>query len=166
MIVVTTTVASATIIGRCIYMLMNKLSIIVRNSRIFSTRALQEYGLGHPEQMILMFLFQNNNVNQDTIAKKFNIDKGTIAKTCSKLESKGYIERITNPSNQREKLINLCDKGREMFGIMGKVLEDWNNCIFEGLSEEDINKLNEIISKMEFNSTNVINKEGGVDYAE
>jgi DNA-binding MarR family transcriptional regulator len=146
-------------------MLINKLSIIVRNSKIFSTRSLQEYGLGHPEQMILMFLFQNNNVNQDTIAKRFNIDKGTIAKTCRKLESKGYIERITNPSNQREKLINLCEKGREMFGIMKKVLDDWNNYIFEGLSEEDINKLNELVSKMEFNSIKVINKDGGMGNA-
>jgi len=121
-------------------MLMNNLSIIVRHSKVFCERRLHDYGVGFPEQIILMYLSSSNGINQDAIAQHFMLDKGAIAKTLRKLEEKGMIERHQNPENKRENLISIAPEGRSILEEMGKALTEWNQYFFDGLSEDDINQ--------------------------
>ena len=140
-------------------MLMKNFSIIVRHSRTFCEKALQDYGIGFPEQIILMYLSRNDNVNQDTIAKHFMIDKGSIAKTIGKLEDKALIERAENPSNKREKLISLSKNGADILKYMNKALNEWNNCIFEGFSSDEIEQIERLINIMAINVAKLEGKE-------
>lgn len=119
-------------------MLMNNLSIIVRHSKVFCERRLLDFGVGFPEQVILMYLASNNGVNQDAIAQHFMLDKGAIAKTLRKLEEKGLVERHQNPENKRENLISIAPDGQSILGEMGKALDEWNQYFFEGLSADEI----------------------------
>ncbi|MBI4857524.1 MAG: MarR family transcriptional regulator [Acetobacterium woodii] len=125
-------------------MLMNNLSIIVRHSKVFCERRLHDFGVGFPEQVILMYLASNNGVNQDAIAQHFMLDKGAIAKTLRKLEEKGLIERHQNPENKRENLISIAPQGQNILGEMGKALTEWNQYFFEGLSADDIKQYERI----------------------
>ncbi len=143
---------------------MNSLSIIVRHSRIFCERKLQGLDLGFPEQIILMYLFENTNINQDAIAKYFIIDKGAIAKTLSKLEEKGFIERRENPDNKREKLISLSEKGLTIIDDMREIADDWNKNIFNGLNEGQIQEVIMILEKMAKNSVESTNMNWSDDY--
>lgn len=142
-------------------MLLNKLSIIVRHSRTFSIRKLQEYDIGFAEQVVLMYLIEHKNVNQDSIAKHFMIDKGTIAKTISKLEQKELIERHENPSNKRENLLSISKKGEAITGDMNKILEEWYEYLFDGLSKDDIERVEKVTEIMAANAAKVIDKDGG-----
>lgn len=130
---------------------MNYFSIITRYSRIFSERKLQEYDIGFSEECVLLFLSRFGNINQDTIAKHFMIDKGSIAKTAGKLEEKGFIQRYPNPENKREYLISLTPKGTGVIGQMGTIAREWDECVYEGLSEEDVLQLNRIMEVMASN---------------
>lgn len=125
-------------------MLMNNLSIIVRHSKVFCEHRLRDFGVGFPEQVILMYLASNNGVNQDAIAQHFMLDKGAIAKTLRKLEEKGLIERHQNPENKRENLISIAPDGQSILGEMGKALTEWNQYFFEGLNVEDIRQYERI----------------------
>ena len=125
-------------------MLMNNLSIIVRHSKVFCERRLHDFGVGFPEQVILMYLASNNGVNQDAVAQHFMLDKGAVAKTLRKLEEKGLIERHQNPENKRENLISIAPAGRSILGEMGKALDEWNQYFFEGLSDDDIRQYERI----------------------
>ncbi len=140
-------------------MLMNNLSIIVRYSHIYLNRKLQELDIGHAEQAILAYLIDKETVNQETIARHFMIDKGTIAKTLSRLEKKQYIKRFTNLKNQREKLVSLSEKGKEINNHMRKVLDDWNTYLFEGLNQEDKDKFYEAIAVIAANTTKAISED-------
>lgn len=145
-------------------MLMNNLSIIVRYSHIFLNRKLQELDIGHAEQAILTYLIDKETVNQETIARHFMIDKGTIAKTLSRLEKKHYIKRFPNLKNQREKLVSLSEKGEEIINQMRSVLDNWNICLFEGIKQADKEKFIEVASVVALNATKVIGEEwsGGI----
>jgi len=136
---------------------MNNLSIIVRHSRIFCDKSMQKHGIGFPEQVILMYLFGKDPVNQDTIASHFMIDKGSIAKTIVKLEEKAFIERTENQNNKREKLISLSEKGANILGYMNEALNKWNNYLFEGMSFEEIKLIEKLTNIM---ATNVAKLEG------
>ena len=136
-------------------MLMNNLSIIMRHSRTFCERKLREYDIGFPEQVILMYLSRNNNVSQEDIAKYFMIDKGAIAKSLSKLESKDFVIRKENPYDKRGKLILLSPKGEHIISHMGTILDEWNQYFFMGLSIDEIEQFDRISKIMADNVANI-----------
>ena len=131
---------------------MDKMSIIVRYSRIFSERKLKEYDLSFSEQIIIMYLSMHDNVSQDNISRHFMIDKGMIAKTLNKLEKKGFITRKQNPENKRENIISLSDNGIGIVDRMGGILKEWNEIVYEGISKEDIEYVKKITGIMAENA--------------
>lgn len=138
---------------------INRISIIFRYSHTFFERRLKKYGLGFSEQWVLMYLSAHSNVNQEAITKSFMIDKGSIAKTVSKLEAKGLIERIVNPENKRENIISLSVEGKKILGAMRAVLEEWNSSVYEDISEEEIEVAQRVMEKMVKNASKLLDKE-------
>ncbi len=136
-------------------MLMNSLSIIMRHSRTFCERKLREYDIGFPEQVIMMYLSEHKNVSQEEIAKYFMIDKGAIAKSLSKLETKDYVIRKENPLDKRGKLILLSSKGEQILSHMGTILEEWNQYFFMGLSKDEIDQFDRLSKIMADNVANI-----------
>lgn len=138
-------------------MLMDDFSIIVRYCKIFAERKMHDYEIGLSEQIILMYLFSQTKINQDTIAKHFMIDKGAVAKTLNKLENKCFIKRLENKENKREKLISITEKGKGLMGNMSQVLEEWNSHLYQGLSEDDIKNMQRIAGIMASNAITSVN---------
>lgn len=130
---------------------MDNMSVIVRYCRAFAERKLKEYDLSFGEQVIIMFLSANKNVNQDTIAKRYMIDKGMIAKTLNKLEDKGFVMREQNPNNKRENIISLTQKSTDILEIMDSVLKEWYEIIYAGMSTEEVESLKRLTGKMAAN---------------
>lgn len=137
-------------------MLTHNISLIARHSNTFLMRELQQWEIGYAENWVLMFLSKNNKVNQETIAKHLMIDKGSIAKTVSKLEEKGYIVRETNKDNQREKLIQLSEKGENIIEYMKAALRKWNDTILKGISPEQEKQLEGLIGIISQNASDYI----------
>lgn len=127
---------------------MKNMSIIVRSCRSFTEKKLRELDLTFWEQIIVMFISAHENVNQHTISKTFMIDKGMVAKTLNKLEQKGYIMRRHNPDNKRENIISLTQHGTDILIHMSTVLKEWNDILYEGMSEEDIAYVTRLTEKM------------------
>ena len=119
-------------------MFMSDISIIVRKMRLIAEQHLGEYGIGFPEQLVLMYLAAHGSSNQATIADEFEIDKGSIAKTASKLEEKGLVLRTENPQNRREKRLELTPEAGEIIAAMRSAHEDLDKTLFAGLTNEEI----------------------------
>ena len=118
-------------------MFMSDVSIIVRKMRVAAEASLGEFGLGFPEQLAIMYLSANGPCNQATIADELEIDKGSIAKTISKLESKGLVAREENPENRREKQVDLTPSAEKILRAMRSKHEELDNQMFAGLTEEE-----------------------------
>ena len=136
-------------------MLMGDLSIIVRSSQVYLTRRLSEHGINASEEYILMYLLGHNEPNQDSIARYFMLDKGSVARSLAKLEKKGFIVRKVNDENQREKVIKLTDKANNMREMLGQQLVTWQGTMYEGLSENEIRIFESSVEKI---AANVANK--------
>ncbi|NLT95876.1 MAG: MarR family transcriptional regulator [Clostridia bacterium] len=137
-------------------MLMSSLSIIVRGSQVYATRKLSEYGITAAEQYILMYLMGNRDANQDAIAKFFRLDKGSIARSLQKLESKGFIQRKVNDENQREKVITLTEKALNIRDVLNDLLVDWRKEIYNGLSDDEILAFEKTVEKVAENITKIL----------
>ena len=127
-------------------MFMSDVSIIVRKMRLIAEANLDKYGIGFPEQLVIMYLGAHGASNQMAIADALEIDKGSIAKTVSKLESKNLIVREANPNNRRENLIELSSAGQEILQVMRTAHEDLDSLMFAGLSEEEVETTCRVLS--------------------
>lgn len=136
-------------------MLMNSLSIIARGSQVYATRKLSEYGINATEEYILMYLMGNSDANESAIAKFFKLDKGSIARSLQKLESKGFISRKVNDENQREKVITLTEKALNIKDVLSGLLVDWRKKIYCGLSNDEILAFEKTVEKIAENITKI-----------
>ncbi|MDV4149940.1 MarR family transcriptional regulator [Clostridium sp. AL.422] len=133
---------------------MNNLSVIVRYCRNFFEKRLREFDLTFGEQVIIMFLSKNKDVNQDTISKRYMIDKGMVAKTLNKLETKGFILREQNPDNKRENIISLTEKGADILNNIKSIVDEWYEILYGEMSEEEIVCMKKLTNKMAENIAN------------
>lgn len=137
-------------------MLMSNLSIIVRGSQVYCSRKLSDYGINAAEEYILMYLMGHRDANQESVAKFFVLDKGTVARSLQKLEGKGFIDRKINDVNQREKVITLTKKALNLKEVLSELLVDWRRAMFDGLSDEEIAVFERTVEKVAENITKII----------
>lgn len=137
-------------------MLMSNLSIIVRGSQVYCSRKLSDYGINAAEEYILMYLMGHKDANQEAVAKFFMLDKGTVARSLQKLESKGFIVRKINDDNQREKVITLTDKALNLKQVLSELLVDWRSAMFDGMSDEEVAVFEKAVGRVAENITKII----------
>lgn len=135
---------------------MDEMAIMVRYSRIFAERKMKKYNLGFPEQMVLMHLVRYGQSNQEMIVKQQMIDKGTIAKTVNKLVEKGLVSKSQNPENKRENMLVMTVSGEKMIQSMHDVLFEWNEKLYEGITEEERELLKRLHVKMTNNAIHAL----------
>ncbi|MGN0027738.1 MAG: MarR family winged helix-turn-helix transcriptional regulator [Clostridium sp.] len=127
---------------------MDNFEVIVRYWRSFTEKKLKEFDLTFGEQIIIIFLSKNENVNQESISKRYMIDKGMVAKTLTRLEDKGFIKREQNPNNKRENIISLTEKSAYIMKYINTIFDDWNKILYGEMSKEDIDCVKKLTGKM------------------
>ncbi len=127
---------------------MDNFEVIVRYWRNFTEKRLREFDLTFGEQIIIIFLSKNENVNQESISKRYMIDKGMVAKTLTRLEDKGFIKREQNPNNKRENIISLTEKSAYIMKYINAIFDDWNKILYGEMSKEDIDCVKRLTDKM------------------
>ncbi|MBR0405845.1 MAG: MarR family transcriptional regulator [Eggerthellaceae bacterium] len=119
-------------------MFMSDVSIIVRKMRVIAEASLDKYDIGFPEQLVIMYLSAYGESNQTAIAETLEIDKGSIAKTVSKLEAKGLVNRMENPQNRREKSVVLTPAADGILSDMHAAHKKLDETLFAGLTDEQV----------------------------
>jgi DNA-binding MarR family transcriptional regulator len=99
--------------------------LATRFSRVVLRRLnadLTEHGLEITAEhySLLVQLWEHNGLSQGALADKSAKDKTTMARLAAGLESRGLIERRLSPSDGRERLLYLSEKGK---GVMERATE-------------------------------------------
>ena len=118
-------------------MFMKELSAISRYWYSYTHRNLKTLDIAGSEHSIIMTLAMKDSMNQEALSESLSLDKGTIAKALAKLESKGFVDRVINEENRREKIVSLTAYGHEEVGKVFEVSETWKQEVLKGISEQD-----------------------------
>ena len=73
---------------------------------------LEQLDLTYTQYIVMMVLWNNNEVNVKKLGKKLFLDSGTLTPLLKKLENKGYIERKRSNSDERNLIITITKKGK------------------------------------------------------
>ena len=82
---------------------------------------LEPHGLTYPQFVVLMALWQKDNVSITQLAQKTGLAKATMTPLLKRLEQKGLIERQRLESNDRQKNIVLTEAGLELSKQSGDI---------------------------------------------
>lgn len=125
-------------------------------SRIFHhrLRALADgAGLNESYRHLLFHLSREDGVTQLELARSTNLKPPTISVTLQKMEREGYIERTPDENDMRAMRVYLTEKGRSFDVESRKVVTALDAQAVQGMSEEEIRTLMELLDRMYFNIT-------------
>lgn len=111
---------------------------------------LEEFQLTYPQYLVMMTLWNNDNILIKDISKETFFDSATLTPILKRLEEKSYIIRTQSLSDERGKIIKLTKEGKDLKDKTAHIFKSME-CKIELSSEEqeDIIKIcNKILSKL------------------
>ncbi len=117
-------------------------------------------GIHKSQHMILMYLNRcKSHVSQKEIARHFEISPAAVAVSLKKLESAGFIKRNCSENDNRFNEIEITEKGKDIVNYSHTVFESIDNSAFEGICQEDKQKLAELLDKIICNLKSISGKD-------
>lgn len=129
-------------------------SIIHRTRMMYLNNELKRFNVTSSQFIYLIGLYKKEGQTQEDLANHFFIDKGTVARGVKKLEDNGFICRRTDPENRRRYLLYLTEDGMALMPDIINIIKDWENSINEDLSNEEKERIKEILKKLTIKSLN------------
>lgn len=98
----------------------------------------KEYELSQMEVIIMGFL--HNNPGKDTVGDISSwrmLPKGNVSQGVESLIQKGFLERFPDKEDRRKVHFRITDQADDMICGIDRARENYENQIFDGLSEEE-----------------------------
>lgn len=114
---------------------------------------LQKLGLtvGEGQGRTLLNLRQTGPMSQRELAELCRRDAATMSRNLDKLERAGLLKREQNPGCRRSFLICLTEEGQEKARQVERIFRELDEQIWGEIPEEEMEKLYEILGKVERN---------------
>lgn len=75
---------------------------------------LSELGLTYPQYLVMLVLWQNDGVSVSALRERLYLDYGTLTPLIKRLETQNLLTRRRSPEDERQVLVLLTDKGRDL----------------------------------------------------
>ena len=102
--------------------------------------------LTYTQYIVMMVLWEEEKVNVKHLGELLYLDSGTLTPLLKKLESHEYIERVRDKFDERNVIITLTQKGKDLKEKAKYVPDNMCDCI--SLSEEEIQTLQKLLYKL------------------
>jgi DNA-binding MarR family transcriptional regulator len=117
---------------------------IVRSLNLESKKIQKEYGVSIPQLMCLDYLGKKDEMRatQGDIARYLNLNSSTMSGIIDRLEAKGFVARLPNPSDRRTVHISLTSKGLRLLDASPTLLHDQLSRHLQKLPPEKVREIN------------------------
>lgn len=132
---------------------MYLIGVITRLShkRVTSIFTANQYDVTVEQFGVLVLLWYEEGINQQTIADGLNRDKTTIARIVENMIKKNLIVKVPDQLDKRNKLIYLTDKGHSLQKEMVESTGVMYMNTLKNISVEDLKKCTAVLQKMKDN---------------
>lgn len=98
--------------------LENQLCFALHSTSLAMTKVyrplLEPLGLTYPQYLVLLVLWQEDNVPVSDLGTKLFLDSGTLTPLLKRLEAAGLVTRTRDPEDERRVLVALTTEGRKL----------------------------------------------------
>ncbi|PTQ12687.1 MarR family transcriptional regulator [Sphingomonas oleivorans] len=78
---------------------------------------LDKLGITYPQYLVMLVLWEGDDRSVGDIGERLMLEYSTLSPLLKRLEAHGAIERVRNPSDERQVRIRLTEKGRAMKAV-------------------------------------------------
>lgn len=112
------------------------------------TPYLKELGITYPQYLVLMVLWENNNVTINHITEKLRLNTNTLSPLLKRMEKMDLVNRTRSLEDERSVIIQLTTKGIEMQAKAASIPEKLTDIFLtEDVKLEDVLQLKEVLNK-------------------
>lgn len=109
---------------------------------------LDDIGLYRGQQFVLCALWAEEGLTHSELADRLHVHPATVTNALKRMERAGFLERRSDPDDQRVSRVYLTEAGRE---IRGDVEQTWTKLegqTFAGFSQEEREKLEGFLERV------------------
>ena len=99
-------------------------------------------------------------MRQEDLASQLVVDKGAVARSLARLESRGLVERQVSDRSRREKQAFLTGAGRETDAVLRQILAEWQEIKYRGFTREERERNEAFLSRIAENVMEFKREEG------
>ncbi|HAA9827899.1 MarR family winged helix-turn-helix transcriptional regulator [Listeria monocytogenes] len=133
--------------------------IIHRSESTFKNKKLLETGLNIGQLRYLWTLYKEDGISQESMAKRFMVDKASVTRHIKRLEELGMIRREIDAKDRRIQRIFVTETGFQMRDLIEEVTAEWSALLTANFSEKEKDDLMHLIGRLSDNA--IIAVEGG-----
>lgn len=111
----------------------------------------RDTGLTRSQWQVLAILAPNEGIHQSALAERLEIEPITLVRILDKLESRGLIERRNHPTDRRIRLLYLTAEAHPHLERMRELGDLTRSEALAGLSEEERDRLLDMLMRMKTN---------------
>ncbi len=131
------------------YLLDNQLCFHLYAASRLVTRCYQpvldDLGITYPQYLVLMVLWENDNVNLSWLADRLKLQSNTLTPLLKRMQEQGLLIRNRSQSDERNILISLTDKGRNLKQEVPRLQDQLSEI---GITIEEAMELKELLAKI------------------
>jgi DNA-binding MarR family transcriptional regulator len=72
---------------------------------------LREYGLTYPQYLVLLVLWEHDELSVKELGRKLRLDSGTLSPLLKRMEAAGWVERRRDRADERSVMVRATDRG-------------------------------------------------------
>ena len=107
---------------------------------------LDPLGITYTQYIVLMVLWQDEEITVKELGKKLYLDSGTLTPVLKSLEKQGYVEKHRNPEDERIVNVRITEEGYKLREKCISIPESVGKCI--KLEPQDAMTLFELLYKV------------------
>ena len=108
--------------------------------------ALERSGITYSQYLVMLVLWENNNISVGKIAQRLELDSGTLTPMLKRLETAGLVKRVRNIDDERIVEISLTEAGNLLQHEISKVQQ--GVACKTGLGIEEFKQLTDALHRL------------------
>ena len=141
---------------------MKMLNNISRSQSVYRHSRISASDLNSGHYSFILAICREPGRSQEELARELCLNKSTVARALTSLETNGYILRTPLPNDKRQFSVHPTEK---MLGVLPEVRKasaEWRDLLSEEISESDMQIFYSVLERMEERSRTIIENQEAV----
>ncbi|CZQ96913.1 MarR family winged helix-turn-helix transcriptional regulator [Trichococcus ilyis] len=129
--------------------LFRLMGTISRQATTDINQKVAQYGLDNNLFLYLMRIVENEGISQVDLVNTVRVDKTTLSRALKKLETNGFIRKVTNPVNRKFNQLYPTDKAKNTYRTLYSLEKKYISKALVNLSTDEKTTLIALLTKID-----------------
>jgi len=128
--------------------ILREIGAIARALDSISNIEFKELDLTKGQYLYVIRICENPGIIQEKVAELLKVDRTTASRAIQKLETKGFIEKRSDPGKKKNKLLFPTNKSLDIYPFLKREGEYSNERALDGFSSEEVDSIHHLLTRV------------------